>query len=893
MIKCFIRISLLIFFAFFTIEAQATVISTPSTSTHNLDSGDTGRTLFITDSGSITVTGSPAVIGNASSNYIINLNRINNSTGIASDQEAVKVTNGTLSLTLTKGLISSSLDGSGLFVENGTISVNNSGSSSGVFNAINVSADGIIENTNTGGVAINFNNSNASKISTNGITNYGIIRSAGQVIRYTNAETSSSVLSITNYGTIDGTDGYAIISGDYTKIQISNSGTINGELNLGTHSNNTITGGTINGNITSQPNSYLSLSSVNLNGYVNLGGGSTAIITSSTTGSIQMDTGGVISLSNSTVGDIGTLTNNQGIVRAYSGDEVVVNSISASSPTAPKIKQLLLDNGSHMRVTQSIRVGSDGILINSANSQLTVSGNTLSGNISLGGKLNLNNSINITGAITGNGHGTLNLQNNTSYLSGNLTLTGGDTISSIISSSSGKIIVAEGSIASNSANTNLQISVVSGANIAIGNRYAIISSYDSASTLNKISDANISVNGASNHIGKYAFVSSVISSDLGHSDLVLEIERYKIASLTNSKYGRIYDIITGLSSTNGALGTLTDYLDSDSYSNSQKLDALNSASAQVDNSSNRIIFNNLNSAANLISSRLENLRSNKIDSDHKPLITSFWAEAFGSKATQTNVSGNDGYNANSSGFAIGLDKKIDKELTVGIAGIYANSAIKSSDSNKKTNINSYQINLYSGHNFEKFFINNLIGFGINEYNSNRSISAAGVISNAKYHGQNYVLRSEIGTHQKLENDFVLTPSLMITAARNSIDDYDENGAGTLNLHVKNNSTNFLEGRLGSILSKNFKYKDGLLTPNISASYGYDFIGKSQKATANFIGQNATFTSSAAKIAQGSLRIGAGLKFYSKDNFSLSADYFFEHRNKFNSNTGLIRGKYNF
>lgn len=134
---------------------------------------------------------------------------------------------------------------------------------------------------------------------------------------------------------------------------------------------------------------------------------------------------------------------------------------------------------------------------------------------------------------------------------------------------------------------------------------------------------------------------------------------------------------------------------------------------------------------------------------------------------------------------------------------------------------------------------------------------------------------------------------MITAARNVIDSYDEGGADTLNLHVKNTSTNFLEGRAGSTLSKNYNFYKGLLTPIISASYGYDFIGKSQKITANFIDQNATFSTSGAKIAQGSLKLGAGLKFYNKKNLTLSADYVFENRMKYSSNSGFVRGIYSF
>jgi hypothetical protein len=77
------------------------------------------------------------------------------------------------------------------------------------------------------------------------------------------------------------------------------------------------------------------------------------------------------------------------------------------------------------------------------------------------------------------------------------------------------------------------------------------------------------------------------------------------------------------------------------------------------------------------------------------------------------------------------------------------------------------------------------------------------------------------------------------------------------------------------------------------SYGYDFIGDRQKTTSNLIGQTYSFSSSAARITQGSLKIGTGVTIYNQHGYSLNAQYDLEHRNNYTAHIGSLRAKYYF
>lgn len=215
---------------------------------------------------------------------------------------------------------------------------------------------------------------------------------------------------------------------------------------------------------------------------------------------------------------------------------------------------------------------------------------------------------------------------------------------------------------------------------------------------------------------------------------------------------------------------------------------------------------------------------------------SVWIQTFGSSANQKTTSDSNGYSAHSGGFSIGADFKVDARNIVGISGGVSQSNIKSTGSSKNLMIEAYQFTLYRGFTSKSFFINSTAGFALNNYASNRYISVGNARAKAQYRGYSYMGTAEIGKNYKFRHNVTFTPSFMITAAHNEVNNYQEDGAGTLNLNVKNSSSNFLEARLGAELSRLYTTKNETkVRPQFSVSFGYDFIGDEQKTTSNLCG----------------------------------------------------------
>jgi len=467
-----------------------------------------------------------------------------------------------------------------------------------------------------------------------------------------------------------------------------------------------------------------------------------------------------------------------------------------------------------------------------------------------------------------------------------------------------------------------------------------------ASVIGKIPDSKIIINNLNNVYGGNTFRALVRGDNLvitaaSGEDLSPPFEK--------ASEKKVYDIITEAPSATGELNIVKAYLENDAYSDNQKKEVIKAVTPEVDNSINRVAFNNINITSNIISARLESLRNaNSINSEvsggvlssdlgspqftnnffNKPSVAAqtleplrdnnirpsyplslslndknsplnsangaVWIQTFGSAVNQKTSGQAEGFNANSGGIAVGIDCAKCAKFTIGTSVSYAQSSIKAKDASKNIGIDTYQLNVYGAHNAPAYFVNATLGLTLNNYNSTRHIAVAGVSAKGNYSGHGYNARIELGTRHYFAKDILFTPSLMITAARNIVNSYDEAGAGTLNLHIKNDSINFLEGRVGGELSKFFTSKKGTkLRPQIFASYGYDFIGDKQRVTSNFIGQTTSFESSAAKVAQASIMTGAGISLYTLNDVTVSLNYGFEHRKNYNANSGWFKMRYSF
>lgn len=506
------------------------------------------------------------------------------------------------------------------------------------------------------------------------------------------------------------------------------------------------------------------------------------------------------------------------------------------------------------------------------------------------GSANLANSQgnNINGDLNVASGAVLNLFDTNHNVAGNLNVASGATIKLEINRDNQGSITAAG-LATINANTNIRLTIdpnLLQEQVRNGLSYTIITGA-SGSDIGLIAANNISL------LNNVTVPNLRFSTVISNNSLILNIAQQEDLAMLGRTDGQrnLYRELLNIRNANGSLLTLRQLM-LNSQNRAFALGALESANPQIDNSINRLSFENTSDSLAITSKRINARRG--IASGSNMAKQSAWAQTFGAKIHQGNTAISNGYNATTQGLLFGFDKEIEDDLILGTSFSYVDSSIDSIGSQKSTNLDSYQLNVYGAKDFSNYFVNAMVGIAYNKYSSQRKIEIFDLEAKAQYNGQTYITRVEAGSNFRVVDDFIITPLFSVTAAKNVVQNYQETGAGDMNLNVKNNSTSFFETRAGVNVSKfmplNRKQR---IMPSFGISYGYDFAGSKQKTRSTFVGQDASFTAKSANIPQGSLRFETGAKIFYMNAFSFDAIYAFDKRNNYHAHSGSVRAKYEF
>jgi len=302
---------------------------------------------------------------------------------------------------------------------------------------------------------------------------------------------------------------------------------------------------------------------------------------------------------------------------------------------------------------------------------------------------------------------------------------------------------------------------------------------------------------------------------------------------------------------------------------------------------------------NVVGDRLQGLRAGIDDSSGSGMAAGgavadkgIWFQAFGTAATQDLRSGVDGYDATTGGGAVGADMAVGSNARAGLSFSYARTNVDSNGSASQSNdINTYQLNAYGSYNLGQWYTDGLLGVAYNDNSTDRNVT--GSIASASFGGETYTARVGGGYRYKLASGLDITPNASLTYFYNHEDSYTESGAGGLDLSVNANNTNALIGRIGADFGYDFQTASALIRPVVRAGYSYDFVGDQVSTTSTFTGGGAAFTSKDASPERNAFDVGASLNVVRTDNVTFSADYDFQAKSGYDSNSGVLRARFNF
>lgn len=373
-----------------------------------------------------------------------------------------------------------------------------------------------------------------------------------------------------------------------------------------------------------------------------------------------------------------------------------------------------------------------------------------------------------------------------------------------------------------------------------------------------------------------------------------------VATGPNTGLGAVLDTV--LASDQAEITALNDALVSAS-SQEEINEILESVAPTVDTGAVTAGVQAVNTTSGITSTRLASLRdgtgSTGMVAGNVSQGLQVWGQVFGATAEQDRRDNVDGFDADTLGFAAGIDTETLADGWVwGLGFSYANTEVDSKNSaSTETDVDSYQLTLYADYEVDdRTYISGQVAYAHTDNEVDRTnVGNSGLNASGEFDADIFSARLEAGRDYEVGSGTTLTPNAMVNYVHYDADDYSETGANGLNLRdVDMDSMSVLEFGVGVDASWVYRQADGgYLKPALSVGVRYDVIGDEVDTSANLQGGGATFTTPGADSQDLAVDLGASLTYFSTTNWELTADYNFEYKEDYDAHAGFLRAAYKF
>jgi len=292
---------------------------------------------------------------------------------------------------------------------------------------------------------------------------------------------------------------------------------------------------------------------------------------------------------------------------------------------------------------------------------------------------------------------------------------------------------------------------------------------------------------------------------------------------------------------------------------------------------------------NIMSTRLASLRSG--DAYSTGVVTgsgmsanSGFIQAFGSTVEQKNKGDEFGYDADTTGFALGFDGKVSDGVVLGIS--YANSKTDvdgKGTGQAKNDIKTNSGSIYADYTTKDGYVEGSITYGKSDNKGSRIINTAGLDRTyaSNYDSEQYSFRLSGGIPQSLGGGAFFTPFAAATISQIKADAYTETSTtanDTLRLRVAQDTVDSQVGTIGIKYHQAIKDGKTTFTPEVKLAVNQEFGDDTITTTNTYQGGGASFKNSTA-IEKTSATAGVGLNI-SSDNVSFNIGYEADVRDKY-------------
>lgn len=267
--------------------------------------------------------------------------------------------------------------------------------------------------------------------------------------------------------------------------------------------------------------------------------------------------------------------------------------------------------------------------------------------------------------------------------------------------------------------------------------------------------------------------------------------------------------------------------------------------------------------------------------------SALWGQVTGSRTDRDTTDTTAGFRSTTGGLTMGGDAELSERVRVGAALTYGNAQIKGKDlrSGDRTQMNSYQLALYGTYDAQSYYLDGMVGAGLNKIEQKRRIGFLNSTAEADFDGIQSMARIGGGYNVGLGGDTTLTPMAALQYTRIYQDGYSETGAGGANTTMDSVTSDAIDSTLGARLRWQVEMAGTRVRPEVRAAWLHDF-GDSQIEGRGTIG-GVAFATIADRPSRDGLSLGIGADMLTAAGMTVRVDYGTEIRKDLVNHTGLL------
>ncbi|ABC77343.1 autotransporter outer membrane beta-barrel domain-containing protein [Syntrophus aciditrophicus] len=270
-----------------------------------------------------------------------------------------------------------------------------------------------------------------------------------------------------------------------------------------------------------------------------------------------------------------------------------------------------------------------------------------------------------------------------------------------------------------------------------------------------------------------------------------------------------------------------------------------------------------------------------------------WARVYGNVGDRDGNDVTTEYDYNMGGLAIGFDRKITNILLLGFSVGLSGGKLDMNDLTESSKINSWHGSLYGSCTKGAWYMDGILAYGYNRYDTSRDISFGAVdkTADAEYDGHIVGAYMEAGYKLKL-NTINITPMASFQASHLTRDDFTEDNAGVLSLDGDSENADSLLGTLGIKVNRDFVVNAATITPEVRIKWLHEFSNDDYMLDTAFAGAPAApFTIRGDHPDRDRVAFGVGLNADMKNNSSLFLAYDANFSGEYTEHVGSLGWRY--